>query len=630
MKVNETLTIFLRPCMCLFIVLEICSSPYLCGDARAETVKVLTEAEILDVLEILMPTHKANVEKIETWQGELRIQEVNHYYGEKAVKWYKGRLNAHPDTRDELLTLDESSIPHHFRRKVNMTVPFAIDMIGDKLYSNSKIIEAKYLEADTDNELPIKSYVVESRSIVTPVNFLDFWPEVKFGASRTLVTDGVSAGRAAFIRPVEKAKNQQWSGVRDPRRYLGDDSPVWEEYVPLLSLLRNGHQIPMVGEHPRCKMESVKEKGHLKYVITWSSGFGDNIYIHKEISLNGDEGFCPTSVRVFDTTGKLHYSKTWTYEVIDGVFLPKTLRRETMGSEGISFISVVTFEESVINKPIPDDVFTYRNLGLKNGDRVIDEIRELEFTFKDGELVPASFAHLADEILLDQLDAMFTELRESGEFPTYKIFIPESDIALEQGKPFILDLVNRKLRNFRRKLDTEEAYDFLMKMDKGDIAWDEVIVTTRKALVYTVRQEVSRPLEAKLGIWSNSYKLPENVKTPYTLLAVTKEGTPYLITIVEIKTDGIEIVYRKLNVAEAKMYMVEFPHNAVEARAIKEANDVIVDKADAAVTSSPSENSVSTVASSGLLKVAIVIGFSGCCVAGTLIWIWRKRQVLNS
>ena len=576
-----------------------------------------------------MPTHKANVEKIETWQGEIRIQEVNHYYGDKAVKWYKGRLGAHPDTRDELRWLNESSIPHHFRRKVNMIVPFAIDMIGDKLYSNSKIIEAKYLEADTDNVLPIKSNVVESRSIVTPVNFLDFLPEVKFGPSNTLVTDGVVAGRAAFIRPVEKAKNQQWSGVRDPREYLGDDSPIWEEYAPLLSLLRNGEQIPMVGEHVPCKMESVEEKGHLKYVITWSSSLGDNIYRHKEISLNGDEGFCPTSVRVFDTTGKLYYSKTWTYEVVDGVFLPKTLRRETMGPEGISFVSEVTFEESVINKPIPDDVFTYRNLGLKNGDRVIDEIRELEFTFKDGELVPASYAHIVKEVAQAELDAVFTE--ESGEFPTYKIFIPECDIALEQGKPFILDLGNRKLRNFRHKLDTEKAYDFFMKTGKGDIAWDEVIVTTRKALVYTAKQEVARPLEAKLGKWSNSYKLPENVKTPYTLLAVTKEGIPYLITIVEIKTDGIEIVYRKLNVEEAKMYMDKFPDNAVEARAIKEANDVIADKTDTPVTSTSSGESVSPIVSSGRPKVAIGIGFVGfCVVAGTLVWTWRKKQTVNS
>lgn len=79
--------------------------------------------------------------------------------------------------------------------------------------------------------------------------------------------------------------------------------------------------------------------------------------------------------------------------------------------------------------------------------------------------------------------------------------------------------------------------------------------------------------------------------------------------------------------------------NIVEAKAINEANDVIVDttdtvivdKTDTPVTSSPSEKSVSTVASSGLPKVAIGIGFVGLCViAGALVWTWRKKQPVNS
>lgn len=83
----------------------------------------------------------------------------------------------------------------------------------------------------------------------------------------------------------------------------------------------------------------------------------------------------------------------------------------------------------------------------------------------------------------------------------------------------------------------------------------------------------------------------------------------------------------------------ELLDNIVEAKAIKEANDVIVDrmdtvivdKTDTQVTSTPSEKSVSLVASSGRRKVAIGIGFLGLCfVAGALVWIWRKKQPVNS
>jgi hypothetical protein len=83
----------------------------------------------------------------------------------------------------------------------------------------------------------------------------------------------------------------------------------------------------------------------------------------------------------------------------------------------------------------------------------------------------------------------------------------------------------------------------------------------------------------------------------------------------------------------------ELLDNIVEAKAIKEANDVIVDrmdtvivdKADTPATSTPSENSFSPVVSSGRPKVVIGIGFLGLCfVAGVLVLTLRKKQPVNS
>ena len=77
------------------------------------------------------------------------------------------------------------------------------------------------------------------------------------------------------------------------------------------------------------------------------------------------------------------------------------------------------------------------------------------------------------------------------------------------------------------------------------------------------------------------------------------------------------------------------PDDTVEAEAMKEADDVIVDETDTPVTStssenSVSENSVSPVAFSGRPKVAIGIGFVGLCVAaGALVWTWRKKPPVN-
>jgi len=131
------------------------------------------------------------------------------------------------------------------------------------------------------------------------------------------------------------------------------------------------------------------------------------------------------------------------------------------------------------------------------------------------------------------------------------VFIPVADKALKQDKPFVFDLKNATLLNPAAKIGSAQAHEKLLKLGKGDIAWDGSLVTVRKAKALTVSQESHRPLKCTLGRWCNWNRLPDKVDLPYSVLVVTKEDVDYLICILEIKADGIKITYKKLSAEEA-------------------------------------------------------------------------------
>ena len=135
-----------------------------------------------------------------------------------------------------------------------------------------------------------------------------------------------------------------------------------------------------------------------------------------------------------------------------------------------------------------------------------------------------------------------------------EIFIPKADIALRKQRAFVLDLASGRLINPAAKVDSRQAYSRLVELGKGDIAWDGSLVTLRKAKVLTISKESQRPLKCMPARWCNFDRIPEKVDLPYLALVVTNEDVEYLISILEIKADGIRIKYKKLSAKEAETY----------------------------------------------------------------------------
>ncbi|MGD0077432.1 MAG: hypothetical protein ABSB91_02265 [Sedimentisphaerales bacterium] len=85
---------------------------------------------------------------------------------------------------------------------------------------------------------------------------------------------------------------------------------------------------------------------------------------------------------------KIIQRRTWDYVLIDDIYvLSKTLTQSYSDTGKSTFYEEIAFNDIKINKPISDDVFSYKNLGLRNGDKFVDKIANKEYNYQDYNLV---------------------------------------------------------------------------------------------------------------------------------------------------------------------------------------------------------------------------------------------------
>jgi hypothetical protein len=107
---------------------------------------------------------------------------------------------------------------------------------------------------------------------------------------------------------------------------------------------------------------------------------------------SSDKGFNITSQETTLHTPnetRITQRRTWDYGLVDGVYvLSKTMTKSYSIKTGESvFYEEIAFKDVNVNQPISSDVFSYKNLGLKNGDKFIDKIAGKEYKYQDASLV---------------------------------------------------------------------------------------------------------------------------------------------------------------------------------------------------------------------------------------------------
>ena len=347
------------------------------------TITPMPESEYAEFLDTAAAITKANYESIITWQGEISIQEDNYHYGEK---W---------GDRLQIDANDPAFYSNSIRRSISATEKFATDVHNNKLYTERSLPIAKFKALDLDRDFVVKGRYSPAISIVTSDEYLSYEPNRRYGFEAMI--NGKGAGRAAFRRPVEEVRKEQWARVRDPRRYFLADNKkaVWDELYALRNVITNPSPDIPAGKAPQISITTEDmgdyTKTHIKGGFYGSPDCSscENGFIYIIITLDSSVGFNLARREVTDKTGKILQTLDITYEKIGHVYIPKTVHFIIFSfpEQKKQFDSRITFTKSVLNVPITAETFNYRNLGLEDGDRLIDKVSYREYTYQDEKLI---------------------------------------------------------------------------------------------------------------------------------------------------------------------------------------------------------------------------------------------------
>jgi len=351
--------------------------------AEGQRWQSVPQADYAEVLERIAFRAAANYEEISSWQGKMSILETKHHYGSNAAKM----SNADPD-----------SIAHdsqYIFEMINSTAEFAVDLRNDKLCSKKEKPQVRLRAMDLDQNVPVrKNGEYESvRTILTREQYVWYMPDSNFAST----LHNVRAGKMAFIDEPKERKFSLSGDIRDPRLFFessGEDGrKLWDSLARIRSNIKDRIKERIAG-YPHIEISSLDTDNGIKYRIltTWK---GDkNYYIRSLLVVDEAVGFNAIKTEMTNHDGVRINSKEYAYQKLGEIYLPRTVRKEFWNHKGEpTFTSEIIIETTSINKPLLEETFSIKNLGVEEGALIKDNIKKATFRYVKGELVPLEDAN---------------------------------------------------------------------------------------------------------------------------------------------------------------------------------------------------------------------------------------------
>jgi len=346
----------------------------MCGLAvgQSETFQVVKLERIPEILRTISIQTKENFERIHTWQYEMEGSRYIIDKGEQAKRTFEIHTNAVGPCPNEVAEIDSSR------------VIFRCDL--DKELSYSKVCRntpIRYLDLADSRDLGAKS----GRSCGSYI----VMGEYQLSANPNAWRKGEVIERKAIKQKIEKDDSS--CGGHQPvylPRYLFDiESQVWVRGPRLMEIIEEK------GEHVvnglSMKVEQRTLSGDVQYRVHEPFVMNvfdiNNVWEIKTFSANA--GYNIISSEMTTDDGKLMHQESIEYQDVNGVYVPSRRTKDTFDYRDFSLSSHKenVFKNVRINEAIPAETFTYKNLGLKNGDKFIDKVLDKEYTYQNEQLI---------------------------------------------------------------------------------------------------------------------------------------------------------------------------------------------------------------------------------------------------
>jgi len=335
--------------------------------------------QVPKVLRMISEATRCNYECIRTWEGREFVS-ANYYI--------------HDEIRAEEIfnqnTNDSGPKPKKITERVKETIEFSIDVEKDLIYVNRYQKEpAQYIDLETGRKLVPKGIAGRVKTILTP--------EFQIDCTRHTMRDGVALSHRA-VKQVRLKGSECVSNMHpiyDPKDLFGRPK-CWETMDYILNYMEKQGTFDINIDGYELKLEMREIENAIEYRIqqplkgsTTQEKLSPEYYMLVTTVFSEQKGYNRILCEIEDGRGRKYSKEEWDYELVNGIYLPiKTAKRNFRpDTVKLSFEEVSSVQNYKITQPIPAEVFTYKNLGLKNGDKFIDKILDKEYTYQDENLV---------------------------------------------------------------------------------------------------------------------------------------------------------------------------------------------------------------------------------------------------
>ncbi len=373
----------LNRALIILFMLSIFTSLCIAGNNQQCNWVAVDQNKFAEILTMINSRVEENYDRIKTWRGKVNMTFKNVCTGEDVKRLYEEMLVDKP-------------LPNEIIDNVELKKEFAADVNKGLLYEKTYPDAQEYIiDVQTNKNLKLNElvYIGGGSKILTP--------SYQISCMELKNRDGIVVGHKAIKRKRPAGKLMCQSNLppvfdpRDTMRIFGDIKE--ETFAPLggtfARYLNFFDKNPSVDSYPTITVEECVLGNIKKYRITLitleEDSDGATVHLFDKLVCSSEVGFNVVSYSYAVASGKILREKTFEYDFFDGVYLPVQKNEVNFDYQtgNLKTQRSVTFFNEKVNEPISEDVFTYKNLGLENGDEFIDKITGKEYKYEDANIV---------------------------------------------------------------------------------------------------------------------------------------------------------------------------------------------------------------------------------------------------
>ncbi|MDD5134223.1 MAG: hypothetical protein PHP01_02275 [Phycisphaerae bacterium] len=341
----------------------------------------VSQDNFAEILTMINSRIEKNYNKIKTWQG-------------KVTTVYDSVINEGDGRRKLYEKIVDKALPNKIIDHVELTREFVVDVNKEFLYDSIyPDAQQEIIDDQAGEKLPLKKYVqiASGKNVLTP-NYQLNCRDIKNQDGVVIRHDVIKQLRS----PGGTTCQDNLNTVFDPMetmRVFGDitgksSAPLGGTFAKYLAFFNekgghniDGHSTITIEE---CNVGDIK-KYRITLLILSKDDSGSTVYVSSILTCSSERDFNIDSFLATYNNGKMVESKTWDYGLIGGIFLPKrkTQQKFDYHTGDLTNQSTISFIDQKVNNSISNEVFTYKNLGLKNGDKFIDKAENKEYHYKE-------------------------------------------------------------------------------------------------------------------------------------------------------------------------------------------------------------------------------------------------------